>query len=163
MTEHLNAHLLAAGAADMLLLYLTVDVSHLLHLQLTGQHHHIGKLGVELQSLDIRDIQLGREVYLHSHLTAVGHHGNITSNDSRYLCLDGSIHNLVHRLDILTINNGINCEIGLDASLVTGGCYLAQVVNRKVVGAFSAAASESRLPTGAMISKSFNFMVQRYE
>ena len=65
MTEHLDAHQLAAGTADVLLHYLAVYVGHLVHVQLAGQHHHIGKLSVELQGLDVRDVQLRGEVHLH--------------------------------------------------------------------------------------------------
>ena len=58
MTEHLDTYLLATGTTDMLLLHLSEDLSHLIHIELTCQHHHIGKLGIELQGLDIRDVQL---------------------------------------------------------------------------------------------------------
>ena len=138
MTEHLYAHQLTTGATDMLFLNLTIDLGHLVHTQLTGQHHHIGKLCVELQGLNIRDVQLGREVHLHTHLATVGHHGDVASNDGRYLCLDGSIHNLMHGLDILTIDDGVHSEIGLHASLITGGGDIAQVINRKVIGRMGA-------------------------
>ena len=134
MAEHLDAHQLTAGTADVLLLYLAVDVGHLFHLQLTCQHHHVGKLRIELQRLDVRDVQLRGEVYLHAHLAAVGHHGNVTGNDGRNLRLYGSIHYLVHRLDVLTIDNGIYREVCLHTCLVTGSGNLAQVVDSEVVG-----------------------------
>ena len=118
----------------MLLLYLAVDVGHLFHLQLAGQHHHVGKLRIELQRLDVRYVQLRGEVYLHTHLAAVGHHGNVAGDDSRNLRLYGSVHYLVHRLDVLTIDNGVHREVRLHACLVARCGNLAQVVNGEVVG-----------------------------
>ena len=65
----------------MLLLHLTVDVGHLVHVQLAGQHDDVGKLGVELQRFDVRDVQLCRQVYLLSHLAAVLHDGHVRGDD----------------------------------------------------------------------------------
>ena len=81
VTEHLDAHGLSAGAADMFLLDVAVDVGHLLHAQLACQHHHVGKLCVELQCLDVRYVELCGEVHLHAHLPAVLHHGNVAGDD----------------------------------------------------------------------------------
>ena len=105
----------------MLLFYLTVDFCHLVHTKLTGKHHHISKLGIELQGFHIGDIQLCAEMHLHPLLTTVGHHRDIAGNDGRYLCLNGRIHDLMHRLDILTIDNRIHGEISLHACLITSG------------------------------------------
>ena len=77
MAEHLYTHQLPARSAYVLLFYLAVYLCHLLHVQLACQHYHIGKLGIELQCLYVRDVQLSRQVYLHAPLTAVGHHGHV--------------------------------------------------------------------------------------
>ena len=53
MTEHLDTDLLARGAADKLCLNLTVDLSHLVHVQFACQHHDVCKLGIEPQCLDV--------------------------------------------------------------------------------------------------------------
>ena len=80
----------------MLLLNLAVDVSHLIEVQFTGQHHHIGKLCIKPQGFDVRYVQLGRKMHLHAFLTAIGHHRNIAGYHSGDLSLHSSIHNLVH-------------------------------------------------------------------
>jgi len=54
VAEHLDTYQLARGTADVLLLNLSADVGHLLHVQLAGQYHDVGKLGVEAQCLDVR-------------------------------------------------------------------------------------------------------------
>ena len=118
----------------MLFLYLSVDVGHLLHLQLTGQHHHVGKLRIEPQRLDVRDIQLCRQVHLHALLPAVCHHGNVAGNDRRYLRLHSGIHYLVHRVDILAVDNGVHRQIRLHTRCITLGGNIAQIVDGKVVG-----------------------------
>ena len=79
MAEHLYAYQLALRTADVLFLYLLVDVRHLIHVQLACQDHNVGKLSVELQSFGVADIELRREMYLHAHLTTVGHYGNVGS------------------------------------------------------------------------------------
>ena len=71
MAEHLNAHQLTVGSADVLLLYLLEDISHLVHVQLTCQHHHVGKLSVELQSLSVAYVELCRQMHLLADFTAV--------------------------------------------------------------------------------------------
>ena len=47
--EHLYTYLLSAGSTDILLTDMAVDFCHLLQIQLTRQHHHIGKLRIEAQ------------------------------------------------------------------------------------------------------------------
>ena len=64
----------------MLHFHLTEDLSHLIHVQFAGEYHHISKLGVELQRLDIRDVQLRREVYLLPYLITIGHHCHVRGN-----------------------------------------------------------------------------------
>ena len=98
MTEHLDADELTTRSADVLFLNLSVDVGHLIHVQLAGEYHHIGKLSIELQGLDVRDVQLGGEVYLHATVTAVGHHRHVGGDDSRDLRFLGGIDDLSHRL-----------------------------------------------------------------
>ena len=129
MAEHLDADLLSRRPADMLFLHLTEDVSHLLHVQLTRQHHDIGKLGIEAQGLDVGDVELGGEVHLLSHAVAIGHHSHIAGDDGRDTCLMGSVDDLMHQGDILAINDGVDREIALDAMLLTSGGHLFQVVD----------------------------------
>ena len=58
MTEHLDTYQFAFRSSYVLFLYLLVDISHLLQFQFSRQHHHIGKLRIKLQCLDVRDIEL---------------------------------------------------------------------------------------------------------
>ena len=51
MTEHFDTNLLAHRTADVLLLYLLVDVLHLVHVQFTCQYGNICKACIKLQSL----------------------------------------------------------------------------------------------------------------
>ena len=131
MTEHLDTYLLATGTADVLLLNLTENLGHLVHVQLAGQHNHIGKLGIEAQGLDVRDVQLCGEVYLLSHPVAIGHHSYVAGNHSRDACLFGGINNFVHQGDILAVNDGINCKVALNAMFIAGLGNLAQIVDGK--------------------------------
>ena len=65
----------------MLLLNLTMDFCHLLHLQFASQHHHIGKLGIETQGLDVGDVELRGEVHFETNLSAIGHDRHVGGND----------------------------------------------------------------------------------
>ena len=134
MTEHLNAHQLSVGSADVLLLYLLEDISHLVHVQLTCQHHHVGKLGVELQRLGIADVELCRQMNLLSDFTTVRHDSHVRRNDSRNLSLLGSIDYLAHQLYVLVVDDGVDGQIALHAVLGTDGSNVVQVVDGEMIG-----------------------------
>ena len=133
VTEHLYANEFSAGTADVLLHYLAVDVGYLLHVQFAGKHHNIGKLCIEAQCLDVRDIELCGEMHLLTYLSTVCHHGNVTCNNCRNACFVGSINNLVHRLNVLAIDDGVHREVCLYAMFVTLSCDIAQVVDSEMV------------------------------
>ena len=113
----------------MLCLHLTVDVGHLIHVQLTCQHHDIGKLGIKAQGFDIRYVQLGGEMHLLPHPIAIGHHRHVGGNDGRDAGLSGCIDDLVHQRDVLAIDDGIDSKITLDAVFVALTGNIAQVVD----------------------------------
>ena len=129
VTEHLNTNLLTAWAADMLCLHLTVDLSHLFHIQFSRQHHDIGKLSIEAQCLDVGDVQLGGEMHLLPHLVTIGHHRYIGGDDGGDASLMGSIDNLVHQGDVLAIDDGVHRQITLDAMFIALTGNVAQVVD----------------------------------
>ena len=118
----------------MLLHYLAMNLSHLLHPQFTRQHHHIGKLGIKLQGFDVRDVQLGRQMHLDTHLPAILHHRHIRGDDGCDASLAGGIYYLVHQGNVLAIDNGIHRQVRLHPSITTLCRNVAQVVQRKVVG-----------------------------
>ena len=124
MTEHLDANQFALRSTDVLLLYLTINLCYLVEIQLASQYHHISKLGIELQRLDVGDVQLGGKMHLHTLLSAIGHHRNIAGYDCRDLSLHSSIDNLVHQLDVLAIDNGVHRQIALHSMFLTSGGYL---------------------------------------
>ena len=134
MTEHFNAHQLSVGSADVLLLYLLEDISHLVHVQLACQHHHVGKLSIELQSLSVADVELCRQMNLLSDFTTVRHDSHVRRNDSRNLSLLGSIDYLVHQLHILVVDDGVDGQIALHAVLGTDSSDVVQVVYGEMVG-----------------------------
>ena len=134
MTEHLDADRLTRRSADALLHRLTMNLCHLVHIQLTRQYHHIGKLGIETQGLDVGDIQLRTQMHLLSHRSAIGHHRHIRGDDSRDARLLGRIHNLVHQRDILVVDDGIHREVRLDAVLITRFGNLLQIGNSEGAG-----------------------------
>ena len=131
VAEHFDTYLIAAGATDMLLFNLTENLGHLVHIQLARQHHNIGKLGVELQGLDVRNVELGREVNLLTHLITIGHNSHIAGYYGRDASLFGGIDNLVHQGDILAVDNGVYRKVTLYAVLIAGGGNLAKIVDSK--------------------------------
>ena len=120
MTKHLNTDQVAMGTFYLLFHHLTVDFSHLVHIQFTGQYHHVGKLRIELQSLNVRNIELRGEMNLQSDTAAIGHHRHIRGNHRRNTCLMGSITNFVHGRNILTIDNRIHGKVALHPVFITG-------------------------------------------
>ena len=83
MAEHLNAHGLARGARDALAVDRGADVRHLPQRQLAREHDDVGKLRVKAQSLDVRDVELRREVHLDAELPAALHDRNVGCDDGR--------------------------------------------------------------------------------
>ena len=47
---------------------MSVDFCHLLQIQLTRQHHHIGKLCIEAQGFHVADVELCAEAVSYTHL-----------------------------------------------------------------------------------------------
>ena len=129
VTEHLYADLFPAWAANVFCLYLTVYLRYLVHVQFAGEYYDIGKLRIEAQGLDVRDVQLGGEVYLLSHLITIGHHGHIRCDDGGDARLFGSIDDLVHQGDVLAIDDGVDGEVALDAVCLALLGDVAQVVD----------------------------------
>ena len=129
VTEHLDAHRLTTRATDMLILNMLKDLSHLLHLQFTSQHHHISKLGVELQGFRIRDIQLGAQMHLLPHPAAILHHRHVAGNHGRDTRLLSCINNLTHQFQVFLVNNSIDSEIAFDTLGGTRGSYFVQIID----------------------------------
>ena len=138
MAEHLDAHQLSRRTLDLLLHNLVVDVLHLPHIQFSCQHDHIGKLSIEFQRLHIRDVQLCAEVHLLSHLLAIHHHCHVASNHGRNPGFLGCIHYLVHGVDVLAIDDGVDGEIALQSRLLADGSDVLQVVDAKGTGGMRA-------------------------
>ena len=129
MTEHLDTDLFTRGTTDMFFLHLTVDLCHLIHIQLTRQYNYIGELGIKLQGFDVRDVQLGREVHLLPHLITIGHHCHIRGDDCRDTCLLGGVDDLMHQGNILTVDDRVHRQITLDTMRITRLSHLLQIVD----------------------------------
>ena len=134
VAEHLDADGVAVWSDDVSLRNLRVDVSHLVHVKLTCKHHHVGKLSVELQCLGVADIELCGEMHLHTLLPAVCHHSHIGSDNSRNLRLISGIYDVVHKLHVLVIDDGVDGKITLHAVLGARGNYLTKVVDGEMIG-----------------------------
>ena len=96
MTEHFDANGLSVRSRNALFVYLPGDVLHLLHVEFAGQNGHVGKLCIELQGFDVRDVELRREMNLYSHLPAIHHHCYVAGNHRRDLGLFGRIDDGAH-------------------------------------------------------------------
>ena len=133
MAEHLDTNRLSLWSTDILFDNLFVYFLHLIHVQLACQYGNISKLSVELQGVNVRDVQLCREVNLNPHLTAIHHYSNVTGDDSGDICSLGSIDNLVHSLNILAIDDSVYSQISLYSLIITGLGNLLEVVDGEVV------------------------------
>ena len=134
VTEHLDAHEFTFRSAYVLLHNLTVYLCHLLHIQLARQDHHIGKLGIELQSLHIADIELRRQMHLHPNAAAIRHHCHIAGYHRAYSRLPCRVYNTVHGLYVTVIYYGVHRQIGLYAMLRAGRGDVAQVIDGEMIG-----------------------------
>ena len=133
VAEHFYANQFATRATNVLFFNLSVYFCHLFHIQFARQHCHIGKLRIEFQCLDVRYIELCRQVYFHTHLATIHHDGYVADDDSGDIGSLCRIYYLVHSTDILAINNGIHCKIGLYAPFIARFRNLLQVFYGEVI------------------------------
>ena len=133
MTEHLNANRLSLWSADILFDNLFVYLLHLSHIQFASQYGNISKLSVELQCINIRYVQLRREVNFNPHLATIHHYRYVACNDSGDVSSLSSVDNLVHRCYILTIDDGVNGKISLYPLFITGLGNFLEVVDSEVI------------------------------
>ena len=115
MAEHLNAHQITMRSTDLLTFNLLGDVFHLVYVELTGGHHHVGELGVIFHSLQVGDIALGGHVDLHADLSSVLDHALVRGNDGRNAVgLDG-IKQLMHLFHLFVVDHRVDGDITLHA------------------------------------------------
>ena len=134
MAEHFDANQLALRAFDLFLLDYVVDFTHLLQVEFTSQHHHIGKTSIEFQRLSITDIELGRKMHFLTYLVTIRHHCYIGCNHRTDACFLGRIDNGTHQFHIFIIDNRIDSEITLDTMFITNLSDFTQIVNGKRAG-----------------------------
>ena len=132
VAEHLDADRLAVRAGDILLTNLVGDALHLIHIELTRKHHHIGKLRIKSHSIGICHIHLSRNVHLLVDLTSVKDSRHIGRNDSRYTRLLSAINDIVQELHIIVIHHSIDRQITLHAMLITLLDNLIHVVHSEI-------------------------------
>ena len=127
VAEHLDAHEVALRASNLLALDDVVDMANLGEVEFTGQHHHVGKAGVEAEGLGVADVELRAEVHFLPDGVAVAHHSYVAGNDCRDARLAGSIDDLAHKRHVVVIEYGVDGEVALDAVCSGSGGYLAEV------------------------------------
>ena len=132
VAEHLEAHELAARAAHVLLHDAAVYLRHLVEVELPGEHHHVGPLGVELHRLEIGDVDLGGDVHLLADGACVENHGDVGGYDGRYAGLFRALHDAAHEGEVVVVDHGVDREVCLDAVGGAEGCDLLHVVEGEI-------------------------------
>ena len=134
VAEHFDADEVALRTANILCHNLFVDVAHLPHVEFACKDNDVSELGVELQRLDVRYVELSGEVYLLSHLAAVCHYRHVRCDDCRDLCLFSRVDNFAHCGEVLAVDDGVDCQVTFQSVIVANLRYLFQVFNGEVVG-----------------------------
>ena len=134
VAEHLDADRLPFRPVDVLFQNLSVYLFHLVHVQFACQYGDICKLGVELQCVNVRDIQLRREMDFYARLPAIHHHGHVAGDDGSDAGGSGSVDDFVHRLYVFAVDDRVHRQIGLDALCLARPGNLLEVVDGEVVG-----------------------------
>ena len=119
MAEHLDANELTIGTLNLVFFDEIGDFAHLLHVQLTRQHHHIRESRVEAQSLFVGNIELCGEVHLLIDGAAIAKHSHVCRNHSRDFCLFRSIANFAHESEVFAVDDGVHREIAFHTLLFT--------------------------------------------
>ncbi len=110
---------------------------HLVHIQLTRQHRHVGELRIEAQSLDIGYVELRAEVHLQPYLPAIGHHSHIAGYHSGNLRLESRVEDAPHERQVLAIDDGIDGQIALHTAAAALCGYAPKVVDGEGAGRVS--------------------------
>ena len=134
VAEHLNADKFTLRSPNLFLLNHFVYFTHLSKLQFAGQYHYIGKAGIELQSLSITDIQLGRQMYFLTHFVAIRHYRYISRNHRTDACFLSRIDNGTHQSNVFIVYYGVDSKITLDTVLIAYLRNLPQIVDGKRAG-----------------------------
>ena len=81
MRKHLDLDQFSLGTTQIIFNNLTMNHHHLIHIQLTSQHHYIRKLGIELHRLIIGNITLRTDMHFHPYRAGVQDCCNIRGNN----------------------------------------------------------------------------------
>ena len=111
-----------------------LDLLYLSEIQLSCQHDHVGKLGIESQGLGVGYAELCGYMHLHAYLTGIhdgshvgSDHGSHPGSLCRFKCA-------FHILDILVVQDNVQGEICLDPMLRAYAHDLSEVRHLEVVG-----------------------------
>ena len=107
VAKHLYLHQIATASAYLLLFDSSVDMIYLVEVQFACKYHHIGKLGIKLQCLYVRNIELCRQMNLHVAFYGIHHSRHIGGNYSRYACLFDCIDDITHQFRIVVVDDGV--------------------------------------------------------
>ena len=105
---------------------------HLIHIQLSCQHHNIRELGIELHRLVIGNITLRADMHFYPYRTGIQNRCNIRGNNRRHPSILGALDHLVHLLQLVIIYNRIHREISLHFPGVTTFHDIPQIIQREI-------------------------------
>lgn len=134
MAEHLDAHRGSRRAADVLLFDGAVDMGHLPQVELAGEDNDVGKLGIELQGLNVGDVELRGEMDFLTDLAAIDEDGDVGGDDGGDAGIVGGVADAVHEFDVFVVDDGVDRQITLDTVFATHGGDFSQVVNGETIG-----------------------------
>ena len=132
VAEHLEAHEIAMRAADIVAHDGIAYGGYLLHIELTGQHHHVGPLRVESHRLDIAHIDLSGDMHLHPYRTGIHDGRHIAGDNGRDAAVAHGTDHLAASLELGVIDNGVDREIGLHSGLAAYRGDVAEIVEGEV-------------------------------
>ena len=132
MAEHLEPDALAVRPTDVVLADEIGDSLHLLQVQFAGEDHNVGPLGIVAHGLAVAHVDLGGDVHLHADVAGKQDGGHVAGDDGAHLGVAGGGDNLVHVVDVLVIDDGVDRQVTLHAVLVAPLGDGVQVLEREV-------------------------------
>ena len=133
MSKHFDAYRFTCRAGDVLPLDFPVDVGYLVEIEFPGQYDDIGVPGVEFESLDIGDIELGRQMHFHADIAGVGHGGDVAGDNGRNAGVASGVDDALHEFYIVVVDDGIDGEITFHTVFPTYTGYFTQIVEREII------------------------------
>lgn len=134
MYKSFNLYWFVRRAVDILLFNSLVNLCYLRKGKFLGEYYYFCKLCIEFYCFYIGDICLCGQVNIYVQFVGILYYIRFYSDDSVNLMFGCCVYNMVYYRQIVVVEYGIECDIGMYFGSLVQVVYFWQVFQCKVVG-----------------------------